>query len=271
MIGRATLPGTNLAVSRLSFGTASLHHLYSSHARQALLQAALDVGITHFDTSPYYGYGLAEQELGIFQKRNRGAITVATKVGLYPPGSWLPGTTTVWARKAIGKVLPAISRPVVNWSVAVAEKSLELSLRRLQTDCVHILFLHEPNPAIVNADEFMSWLEVQKRKGKLRNWGLAGHSGPMEGWLQENHPIGAILQVKDSLNKHEADTVLKHNRDLQITYGYVSSEMDASDSKTKADMLVKALQRNRTGSVLFSTRRLERITMLSDHNQLGLL
>jgi len=263
MIGRVTLPGTSLDVSRLSLGTASLHHLYSSHGRQALLQAALDIGITHFDTSPYYGYGLAEQELGIFQMRNRGAITVATKVGLYPPGSRFPGTLTVLARKVIGRAFPAISMPVVNWSVSVAEKSLELSLRRLKSEYIDILFLHEPNPAVVNSDEFLSWLEVQKRKGKLRNWGLAGHSGPMENWLKENHPIGAVLQVKDSLSQHEADTVLKHNRDLQITYGYLSSGA-GSDSSAKGDILLKALQRNRTGSVLFSTRRLERITMLSD-------
>ena len=130
MIDRVSLPGTNFDVSRLSFGTASLHHLYSSRARQALLQGALDIGITHFDTSPYYGYGLAEQELGILQKRNRDAFTVATKVGLYPNGSRFSGTLTVWARKIIGKAFPAISMPVVNWSVSAAEKSLELSLKR---------------------------------------------------------------------------------------------------------------------------------------------
>lgn len=271
MIGRATLPDTNLNVSRLSFGTASLHHLYSSRARQALLQAALDIGITHFDTSPYYGCGLAEQELGIFRKHNRGAFTVATKVGLYPPGARFPSTLTVWARKVIGKAFPAISMPVVNWSVSVAEKSLELSLRRLKTEYVDILFLHEPNPAVVNADEFLLWLEVQKSKGKLRNFGLSGHSGPMKNWLEEKHPIATVLQIKDSFNQHEGDTVLKYNRDFQITYGYLSSGEDGSDSVAKGDMLVQALQRNRTGSVLFSTRRLERITMLSDKFQSELL
>jgi aryl-alcohol dehydrogenase-like predicted oxidoreductase len=271
MIGGSTLPDTNLDVSRLSFGTASLHHLYSSRARQALLQAALDIGITHFDTSPYYGHGLAEQELGIFQKRNRGAFTVATKVGLYPPGAQFPGTLTVWARKVIGKAFPAISMPVVNWSVSVAEKSLESSLRRLKTEYVDILFLHEPNPEVVNADEFLLWLEVQKSKGKLRNFGLAGHSTQIENWLKEKHPIAAVLQIKDSLNQHEADIVLKYNRNFQITYGYLSSGEDGSDSSAKSDMLVQALQRNQTGSVLFSTRRLERITMLLDKFQSELL
>ena len=271
MIGRANLPGTNFDVSRLSFGTANLHHLYSSHARQALLQAAFDIGITHFDTSPYYGYGLAEQELGILQKRNRDAFTVATKVGLYPNGSRFSGTLTVWARKIIGKAFPAISMPVVNWSVSAAEKSLELSLKRLKTEYVDILFLHEPNPGVVNADEFLLWLEAQKSKGKVRNFGLAGHSGPMENWLKKKHPIATVLQIKDSFNQREADTVLKYNRDFQITYGYLSSLKDGSDYHTKGNLLMQALQRNRTGSVLFSTRRLERITTLPDKFQSELL
>ena len=271
MIGRSTLPDTNLDVSRLSLGTASLHHLYSSRARQALLQAALDIGITHFDTSPYYGHGLAEQEIGIFQKRNRGAFTVATKVGLYPPGAQFPDTLTVWARKVIGKAFPSISMPIVNWSISVAEKSLETSLRRLKTEYVDILFLHEPNLEVVNADEFLLWLEVQKSKGKLRNFGLAGQSTQMESWLKEKHPIAAVLQIKDSLNQHEADILLKYNRSFQITYGYLSSVEDGSDSSAKSDMLVQALERNQTGSVLFSTRRLERITMLLDKFQSELL
>jgi aryl-alcohol dehydrogenase-like predicted oxidoreductase len=271
MIGKTTLPDTFLDVSRLSFGTASLHHLYSSRSRQSLLQSALDIGITHFDTSPYYGYGLAEKELGIFQKRSRVDITIATKVGLYPRSTKFPSTLTVWARKVIGKVMPEISLPVVNFTIALAEKSLELSLRRLKKECVDILYLHEPNPDIVNTDEFLSWLLVQKHKGKLRYFGLAGHSGPMESWLKDKSPVAAVLQVKDSLSEHEADNVLKHNRSFQITYGYLSSAKDGTYCGTKEDMLIEALQRNRTGSVLFSTRRLERLTRLRDKLQLEFL
>jgi len=54
------LPGTGLSVSRLSFGTATLHHHPTTAKRQAFLAAALDHGFTHFDTSPYYGFGMSE-------------------------------------------------------------------------------------------------------------------------------------------------------------------------------------------------------------------
>jgi len=80
------LPGTDITISRLSFGTASLHHLGSSRKRQALLCAAVEHGFSHIDTAPYYGFGLAEIEVGRFLEKHSNHLTVATKVGLYPPG-----------------------------------------------------------------------------------------------------------------------------------------------------------------------------------------
>ncbi|MBC8027722.1 MAG: aldo/keto reductase, partial [Steroidobacteraceae bacterium] len=76
------LPGTPVKLSRLAFGTASLHHLASTRRRADLLRTAFDHGITHFDTSPYYGDGIGERALAALGA----AGTVATKVGLYPRG-----------------------------------------------------------------------------------------------------------------------------------------------------------------------------------------
>jgi len=262
MIGRVILPGTGLNVSRLSFGTASLHHLHSSRARQALLQAALDIGITHFDTSPYYGFCLAERELGVFHERNRGVITMATKVGLYPPGSQSQGSVSVWTRKIIGKAIPRLSRAVVDWSVSVAEKSLQRSLKRLKTARIDLLLLHEPSPQALDSEEFLSWLDAQERKGTLRYWGLAGNVAPMAKWLAGNHPLGRILQVKDSLSRREADVIAGTGRELQITYGYFHASERASGARATGEVLTRALQRNKTGSVLFSTRRRERLAIM---------
>jgi len=265
---RITLPGTTLAVSRLSFGTGSLHHLYSSRARQALLGRALDIGITHFDTAPSYGGGLAEQELGAFYRANGSAITLATKVGLYAPGAESAGTFSVWARKLVGQVVPSVSRAVVNWSVSAAEKSFERSLRRLGAERLDLLFLHEPDPKLLASDEFLAWLERQMQKGTLSHWGLAGQALPMTEWVTNHHPVAQVLQVKDSLNRHEADAILKHDRVLQMTYGYFHSEEVGSNSPANTDILGEALRRNRTGSVLFSTRRLGRIQMLGKRAKL---
>ena len=76
------LPGTSLLSSRLGFGLSGLHHLLRSKDRQNLLASALNHGITYFDTSPYYGHGVAERELGTFARGRRSGILLATKFGM---------------------------------------------------------------------------------------------------------------------------------------------------------------------------------------------
>ena len=84
---RIPLPGTHLTLSRFSFGTASLHHLGALGKQLRHLRAALEAGFSHFDTAPLYGFGMAERALGrAFGDARSEAVTIATKVGLYPPG-----------------------------------------------------------------------------------------------------------------------------------------------------------------------------------------
>ncbi|MCX7177143.1 MAG: aldo/keto reductase [Proteobacteria bacterium] len=259
---RVTLPGTDLKVSRLSFGTASLHHLPTSRQRQYLMATAFDRGFTHFDTAPYYGFGIAEEELGRFLRGRRGGTTIATKVGLYPPGGLHPNTASVWLRKLAGRVFPGISRPVVDWSISAASKSLDISLRRLGIDQIDLLLLHEPASGAVQSEVFMDWLKNEQRKGRIRAWGMAGQADCMDTWLSTNHPLGMVLQVRDSLERKEADLVTSHGRDLQITYGYLSSSA-MSGTQPVVKTLELALRRNVRGSILVSTRRLAHVGELA--------
>ena len=260
---RITLQGTEINVSRLSFGTASLHHLPTSRRRQDILAAAFDHGFTHFDTAPYYGFGIAEQELGRFLRGRRGLVTVTTKIGLYPPGGLHPNTVSVWMRKVAGKVLPAFSRAVVDWSIAAASKSLDRSLRRLGIDQIDLLLLHDPIPAAVQSEVFLDWLRKKEDEGRIRAWGLAGDVNTMDTWLSGNHPLGMVLQVRDSLDRREADLVKSHGRDLQITYGYLASSATLPGTPNATEILSKALRRNVTGSILLSARQLARVRELA--------
>jgi aryl-alcohol dehydrogenase-like predicted oxidoreductase len=259
---RVVLPATDLAMSRLSFGTASLHHLPSSARRLDLLAAALDHGITHFDTSPYYGFGLSELELGRATGRRRGEVTLATKFGLYPPGSTVSGTPSLWLRKGLGKLSPRFSRPVVDWSVTRAAQSLQGSLERLRTEYVDILFLHEPSDAVLRSDEIWRWLEGEKKKGTIRAWGMSGEPAVLQAAVP--HPLAMVLQVRDSTTHAEADVILQAGRPLQLTFGYLSAASGHGDSSSAATVLERALLRNRTGSIVISTRRRERIAELTD-------
>lgn len=253
------IANTDVRVSRISFGTASLHHLFSARQRQHLLEAASSGGISHFDTSPYYGYGLAETDLGNFMQGRRDSLTVTTKVGLYPFGGAAHGAIAVWARKAAGKLYPRVSAPEVDWSIQRAASSLNASLRRLKSDYVDFLFLHEPDISLLNADEFLMWLEAEQTKGKVRYWGLAGLPELLEPWVRINHPLAKVLQVKDSLGQNRTDFIIKGGREFQFTYGYLSSQGAMGANFSAEELIRKALIKNSKGSVLVSTRKSVRI------------
>jgi len=256
------LPGTDITISRLSFGTASLHHLGSSRKRQALLCAAVEHGFSHIDTAPYYGFGLAEIEVGRFLEKHSNHLTVATKVGLYPPGGGGGATVSVWARKALGKLVPAVTRPIIDWSIAKASKSLENSLRQLKRDHVDILFLHEPVSDLINTEEFMNWVMQQRKLGKLRYWGLAGPSEKFRSWISAGHALAQVLQVRDSIREGQSHPVLDAGRAFQLTYGYLAEAQAENRNLSVCDVLRSALARNQTGSVLVSTRRISHISTL---------
>ena len=256
------IENTDIRVSRVAFGTGSLHHLFYSAERLALLEVALASGISHFDTSPYYGYGLAEIDLGNFIQGRRTNLTLSTKVGLYPWGWESTKTSSVWFRKALGKVFPAISLPNVIWSVERAKLGLHQSLRRLKTSYVDFLFLHEPNIALINTDEFLRWLESEKNKGSIRAWGLAGVAASVEPWVNINHALAQVIQTQDGLRKLQANFMLKQGRSLQFTYGYLSSEIGGGNSLSLKETLQGALRRNNAGSIIISTRNITHLNRL---------
>src|SRR5690242_17033162 len=90
-----TGPGRRVIdLPRLGLGCAPLGNI--GHARTddeayAVLEAAWDAGIRHFDTAPHYGLGLSERRLGRFlSTKPRDEFVVSTKVGrlLRPNPSW---------------------------------------------------------------------------------------------------------------------------------------------------------------------------------------
>jgi D-threo-aldose 1-dehydrogenase len=250
------LPNTDLSLSVFSFGTASLHHLTSQSDRQRLLFRAADGGFSHFDTAPLYGFGLAERSLASLLA-SRKELTVATKVGLYPPGGSSQTAGTILARKIVGKIFPSVSRAQVDWSVSRANRSLEGSLKRLGRERADILFLHEPDSLLVATDEWLGWLETIS--SRYRYIGVAGSADRVSPFLRKGAPFNDVIQISDSLSRREADILLVSGRPLQITYGYVSA-----DPKTSAEhTLAEAIKRNNTGSVLISTRRSSRIDQYS--------
>lgn len=258
-----TIPSTTLNVSRISFGTASLHHLPSRRDRLCLLNSAFDHGITHFDTSPYYGLGLAEADLSKLVPMRRTQMTVASKVGLYPSGWYAQSSGDVWMRKALGKIFSRLSRARVDWSVRSANRSVEMSLSRMRLDYLDVLFLHDPTSELINLDEFTRWGESLRSSGKVRYLGLAGDPSELVSLIPRTASFATIVQSKDSIDVRESDILLANGRPLQFTYGYLRSGGADDCREGVAQRMTEALTRNQNGSVVISTRRLARLSQLS--------
>ena len=126
----------------------------------AVIHAAIDAGVTLFDTADIYGgrRGLSETLMGNALKGRRDDIVLATKFGLDMAGENGPD----WGART--------SRRYIRTAV-------ENSLRRLQTDYIDLYQLHRPD-GVTPIDETLSTLDDLVREGKVR---YLGHSN-LAGW-----------------------------------------------------------------------------------------
>jgi aryl-alcohol dehydrogenase-like predicted oxidoreductase len=110
-----------------------------------LVDAALEAGITAFDTANLYGDGEAERLLGRALGGRRGQVRVTTKVGL-------------WRREGLSR------QRIVT--------ALDESLERLQTDVVDVYLWHAPDGR-TPLDESLDGVEAVLASGKAKAWGVS--------------------------------------------------------------------------------------------------
>jgi aryl-alcohol dehydrogenase-like predicted oxidoreductase len=114
------------------------------------IQAAVDLGVTFFDTADNYGQGLSERILGKALRGRRDGIVVATKFGEDP----MTDQEDPWSLDA-GSV----------------ERACEASLRRLGGQCIDLYLLHRRDYPLERAPALMEVLEDLVRAGKIRYYG----------------------------------------------------------------------------------------------------
>ncbi len=277
--------------TRTGFGCAGLMQSASGSHRQRLLAEAFERGVRHFDVARMYGLGAAERELGRFARGRRGELVIATKFGIEPAGSvGRLARLQAPARAALAR-FPALRQAVKRRSDALhqprrydpasARASLHTSLRELGTDYVDILLIHDPAPEdLLDMAELGGALEELRRAGSLRAWGIAGEPDPC---IELSGAVAppTLLQVRDDIFA-QAPSQLDPGRPA-ITFGIfahalrrIVGHVAASGERrsrwnrevgedcgrpeaVSALLLQDALERNPSGTVLFSTTRLERV------------
>jgi aryl-alcohol dehydrogenase-like predicted oxidoreductase len=176
---------TGRKTTRLGYGCSSLMGAMGRKQSLAMLEAAFDAGVRHFDVAPLYGFGQAESCLGEFAARHRGVVTVTTKYGI--PAAKNPGLIG-FARtlaRPILKLLPGLKQGMsraagkalaneekASFSAAEAGASLERSLTELKTDHIDVWLLHEVTAADLREEALLRLLEDSVASGKIGTFGV---------------------------------------------------------------------------------------------------
>jgi D-threo-aldose 1-dehydrogenase len=150
-----------------------LGNLYQQHTDEqarAILEAAWDVGIRHFDTAPHYGLGLSERRLGQFLRgKPRAEFTVSTKVGRL----LVPDPKGAARLDTEGFVVPGAYRRVWDFSAAGVRASLEASRQRLGLERVDTVLIHDPD----DGDARQALTSAAPELARLRAVGIIGSFG----------------------------------------------------------------------------------------------
>ncbi|MFP3915819.1 MAG: aldo/keto reductase [Actinomycetota bacterium] len=139
-----------LEVSTLGLGCNNFGRGLDPDGTRAVVRAALDAGVTFFDTASNYGGGRSEDYLSRALGPHRSRVVIATKFGTPVPG-----------RDDSGGAAPSY-----------IERMVERSLRQLRTDYIDLYQLHRPDPR-TPIEDTLETLAGLVEKGKVRQIGCS--------------------------------------------------------------------------------------------------
>ncbi|MCX4392908.1 MULTISPECIES: aldo/keto reductase [unclassified Streptomyces] len=186
------LLGGEVPVRRLGYGTAQLTgpgYWGPRGEREdavAVLRAAVEQGVTLFDTADNYGPGLAEELVAEALHPYRDGLVIATKGGV------VRTSDTAWHIAGRPEQLRAMC---------------EASLRRLRTDRIDLYQLHRLDPDVPMADQ-LGTLDELRQEGKIRHIGLDTLTADQ---LEQALSLTGIASVQNRFNllDRSSDAVLK--------------------------------------------------------------
>jgi len=194
------LGGSGLSVSAIGLGCMGMSEFYGpsdDEVSLATLAAALDLGITFFDTADMYGVGHNERLLGRFLKGRRDKLVLATKFGIVRG--------------------PNGERLGINGAPDYVRSACEASLGRLGIDTIDLYYQHrvDPNTPI---EETVGAMKRLVEDGKVRFLGLSECAVATLRRAHKVHPITAV-QIEYSLWSREPEAeMLEACRELGIAF-----------------------------------------------------
>ena len=215
------------SVSAIGLGCMNICHAYgapvSEQQAERVLLAALDAGVTHFDTAALYGFGASETLVGKYLAQHRARFTLASKCGM----QGVPNADGVKVR-------------VIDGRPDTIKATCEDALRRLQTDVIDLYYLHRWDKQ-VPIEESVGALGDLVRAGKIRSIGLSEVSATTLRKAHAEHPIAALQTEYSLWTRNPEIAVLQACRALGVSFvafspvarGFLCAPMDVSTFDAK--------------------------------------
>lgn len=213
-----------LAGNILGFGTAPLGNMFRNIPEaeaHATVDAAWDHGVRYFDSAPFYGAGLSEIRLGdALSRHKRDEYVLSTKVGRLILDEVEDVSTRDLGEKGGLFEHGRPNKMVNDYSADATLHSIEDSLKRLKTDRLDIVWVHDIAQDFYG-DEWLSYFETA-RKGAFRVLTRLREEGVIKAWglgVNKVEPIELTLDLTEA----QADgfllagrySLLDHERALQ--------------------------------------------------------
>ncbi|HEX5344785.1 MAG TPA: aldo/keto reductase [Duganella sp.] len=149
-----TFGRTGSTVSEIGFGAWAIGGAWGDVSKddaKAALHAALDSGVTFLDTADVYGDGRSEQLIAeVLKERGGEKPYVATKLGR--------------------RLSPHVAEGFTKQNLTAF---VDRSLANLQTDCLDLVQLHCPPPAVYYQQEVFGYMDDLIKAGKIRHYGVS--------------------------------------------------------------------------------------------------
>ncbi|HEY5894788.1 MAG TPA: aldo/keto reductase [Chthoniobacterales bacterium] len=188
--------GTELDVSEVGFGLWTISTgwwgQFTEGEAVALMHKAFDLGVTLFDAADTYGNGLSEELIAKAFPNRRDDIVVATKIGY--------DFTSFGNERRGQREIPH------DFSPEALIRATDAALKRLKTDRIDLLQLHNIRMEQVYDDAIWETLEKLQAAGKALHTGIA--LGPAIGWLYEGvncireRDIASVQHIYNLLEQH---------------------------------------------------------------------
>jgi aryl-alcohol dehydrogenase-like predicted oxidoreductase len=191
-------------VTAIGLGCMNLSHAYgtppSAEQGEQVLLAALDAGVTLFDTAALYGFRANETLVGRVLKPHRSRITLCSKGGM---------------AGVVGD--DGVTRRVIDGRPETIRKNCEDSLRHLQTDVIDLYYLHRWDKKVPIEDSVGAMARLVEQ-GKVRTLGLSEVSAATIRKAHAVHPITAVQNEYSLWTRNPEIASLQACRELGIAF-----------------------------------------------------